>query len=100
MERQAKPRNESTDWLAKKELKSYADYFGHGLGHGLGKKVHTAPWLKTKKSTLKEGDIVTVEPGVYIPGVLGIRIEDDVHVKRNGYRVISRLPKKLFEIRT
>ena len=85
--------------LAKKSLGAYADYFGHGLGHGLSKLIHANPRIGRKIAFLKEGDIVTIEPGVYIPRVLGIRIEDDVLVRKNGYRVLSKSPKKFIEIK-
>ncbi len=63
---------------AKKELGEYAENFIHGLGHGLGKHIHIKPFMKKEtKDTLKEGDIVTVEPGIYFKGKFGIRIEDD-----------------------
>jgi Xaa-Pro aminopeptidase len=59
--------------------------FGHGLGHGLGLDVHEAPRLSTESSdTLVAGNVVTVEPGVYLPGRFGIRIEDDVIVTADG----------------
>lgn len=70
--------------------------FNHGLGHGLGLDVHEAPslsWRSDKK--LRRGMLVTVEPGVYLPGIGGVRIEDDVLVTRDGRRVLSRLSKKL-----
>lgn len=85
--------------LAKKSLGAYADYFGHGLGHGLTKLIHTNPRLNKKDFILRRGDIVTIEPGIYIPKTLGIRIEDDLLVKQNGYRVLSKSPKKLSVIK-
>lgn len=85
---------------AKKILVGHAKYFGHGLGHGLSKKIHDRPRLSRKEGhILKEGNIVTIEPGVYIPRKLGIRIEDDVLVRKNGYRVLSHSTKKLIEIK-
>ncbi|MCR4335978.1 MAG: M24 family metallopeptidase [archaeon] len=84
--------------LAKKSLGAYADYFGHGLGHGLSKKIHDKPGIGKKESKLKAGQIITIEPGIYIPRLLGIRIEDDVLVKKNGYKVLSKSTKKLIEI--
>ena len=83
---------------ARKILGGYARYFGHGLGHGLGKRVHAKPRLSKKRAFLKEFDVVTIEPGVYIPRRLGIRIEDDVLVKRNGYKLLSKSGKKFVEI--
>ena len=74
----------------------YGDKFGHGLGHGLGLDVHEAPSLSWRCSDkLKAGMLVTVEPGIYLPGVGGVRIEDDVLVTPGGRRVLSRLDKTL-----
>ena len=74
----------------------YGDAFNHGLGHGLGMDVHEAPslsWRSTQK--LEAGMVVTVEPGVYLSGVGGVRIEDDVLVTPTGRRVLSRLGKEM-----
>ncbi|HNQ21618.1 MAG TPA: Xaa-Pro peptidase family protein [Phycisphaerae bacterium] len=77
----------------------YGKEFGHGLGHGLGLDVHEAPSLSWRsKEPLAEGMVVTVEPGIYLPGVGGVRIEDDVVVAPNGCRVLSRLPKNLADM--
>jgi Xaa-Pro aminopeptidase len=71
-------------------------YFVHSLGHGLGVEVHEGPRLAaSNRDILKPGMVVTVEPGVYLPGVAGIRIEDDVVVTETGCRVLSRLDKRL-----
>lgn len=85
---------------AHKVLGRHAKYFGHGLGHGLSKIIHAKPRLSKKPGQfLRAGDIVTIEPGVYIPGKLGIRIEDDVLVKDRRHAVLSRSTKKLIEIK-
>jgi Xaa-Pro aminopeptidase len=74
----------------------YGDRFGHGLGHGVGLEVHEAPRLAaTSEDDLFEGNVVTVEPGVYMPGEFGVRIEDLVVVTADGYRNLSGLSKDL-----
>ena len=73
----------------------YGKAFNHGLGHGLGLNVHEAPSLSWRsKEKLEAGMVVTVEPGVYLPGLGGVRIEDDVLVTPGGRRVLSRLSRK------
>lgn len=74
----------------------YGDRFGHGLGHGIGLDIHEEPVLSQRSDgTLQPGHIVTVEPGIYLPGVGGVRIEDDVRVTEAGHEVLSDLPKDL-----
>ncbi len=69
--------------------------FNHGLGHGFGLDIHESPRMAaTQKRPLKTGMVVTVEPGVYIPGWGGVRIEDDVLVTRAGHEVLSHVDKK------
>jgi Xaa-Pro aminopeptidase len=74
----------------------FAKAFGHNTGHGLGLNIHEPPSLSPRyKGVLKPGMVVTVEPGIYIPGMGGVRIEDDVLVTEKGHRVLSRLVKGL-----
>jgi Xaa-Pro aminopeptidase len=82
------------------ETAGYGENFMHSLGHGLGRDVHEAPTLtKTNDAKLKAGMVVTVEPGIYIPGVGGIRIEDNVLVTARGARRVSRLPRDIETMR-
>ena len=74
----------------------HADHYGHGLGHGVGIEVHEAPRLSMRsEDTLAAGDVVTVEPGVYVPGRFGVRIEDLVAITDDGVRNLSSLSKEL-----
>jgi Xaa-Pro aminopeptidase len=69
--------------------------FGHGLGHGVGLEVHEAPWLHPEReSTLAAGNVVTVEPGVYLAGLGGVRIEDMVIVTDDGPEVLTTFTKE------
>jgi Xaa-Pro aminopeptidase len=77
----------------------HEEHFGHGLGHGVGLEIHEAPRLgKTAEGSLEEGNAVTVEPGVYVPGNVGVRIEDLVIVTDGEPRVLTRFPKDLVTI--
>ena len=74
----------------------HGERYGHGLGHGVGLEVHEAPRLgKTSEDVLAVGDVVTVEPGVYLPGRFGVRIEDLVVVTEEGLRNLSGTSKDL-----
>jgi Xaa-Pro aminopeptidase len=74
----------------------HAEHFGHGLGHGVGLEVHEAPRLaRTSKDELGAFNVVTVEPGVYVTGLGGVRIEDLVIVREDGFEVLSGHPKDL-----
>ena len=77
----------------------YGDRFEHGLGHGLGLEVHEAPHLSWRSGAILEpGMIVTIEPGIYVPGVGGIRIEDDVLITADGAERLTTLPRTLTEL--
>lgn len=75
----------------------YGDYFNHGLGHGLGIEVHEAPYFNNLQTDieLQPGMVMTVEPGIYLPDVGGVRIEDDVLITEDGARILSDYPKDL-----
>jgi Xaa-Pro aminopeptidase len=78
----------------------HGENFGHGLGHGLGLLVHEAPYLRAEwKEELASGNVVTVEPGIYLSGVAGIRIEDLVVVTEDGCEVLNSFPKELLTVR-
>ncbi|MPZ23161.1 MAG: M24 family metallopeptidase [Dehalococcoidia bacterium] len=75
----------------------YGEQFGHGLGHGVGLQIHELPRLaKTSKDSLADGNIITVEPGIYIPGWGGVRIEDQAVMDNGRVRVLSHAPKLSF----
>ena len=78
------------------EEAGHGDHYGHGLGHGVGLEVHEGPTLSPRsKDTLAAGNVVTVEPGIYVPESFGVRIEDLVVVTDDGCDVLSSLPKSL-----
>jgi Xaa-Pro aminopeptidase len=76
----------------------YGDTFGHATGHGVGLQIHESPRLfKNNTTTLVPDMVVTVEPGIYISGFGGVRIEDMVVVTKKGYRSLTRTPRTLLE---
>src|SRR4029077_9103939 len=91
---------EQVDGVARRIIAraGFGKAFGHGLGHGTGLEIHEAPRLAVGQTTkLQPGMIVTVEPGIYLPGWGGVRIEDDILVTRTGHEVLSNVPKQLDE---
>ncbi len=89
------------DALTRDHIKSkgYGDYFGHSTGHGLGLEVHEMPGLSYRSETILEpGMVVTVEPGIYVPGVGGCRIEDDIVITENGCNILTKSSKELIEL--
>jgi Xaa-Pro aminopeptidase len=76
--------------------RGYGEYFGHGLGHGLGLEIHESPTLSPRSDAiLEEGMVITIEPGIYIPGFGGVRIEDTLVVTADGCRVLTSADKQL-----
>ena len=91
-------RGEDVDAVARELIAAagHGERFGHGLGHGVGLEVHEEPRVSQRsEDVLEPGEVVTVEPGVYLPGELGVRIEDLVVVTTGGHRNLSGLPKAL-----
>jgi Xaa-Pro aminopeptidase len=89
------------DALAREVIarQGYAEAFGHSLGHGLGLEVHEAPRLSTTaEAPLPAGAVVTVEPGIYLPGWGGVRLEDDVHLAADGPALLSDNRVELLEL--
>ncbi len=89
---------ETIDAVARKLIDEagHGEHFGHALGHGVGLEVHEGPRLSQRSDDLLEpGEVVTVEPGIYLPGRFGVRIEDLVVVTEEGCRNLSGLPKEL-----
>ena len=77
----------------------YGEYFGHGLGHGIGLETHEQPVLNPQSSTvLKAGMVTTVEPGIYIPEWGGVRIEDMVVVTKSSVNLLTSSPRELIII--
>ncbi|HZI28322.1 MAG TPA: Xaa-Pro peptidase family protein [Gemmatimonadaceae bacterium] len=92
---------QQADAIARNALtaRGFGEAFGHGLGHGLGIEVHEAPRLsRVAEGHLPEGAVVTIEPGVYLPGWGGVRIEDDVHLVNGGAVLLTEFPRDLIEL--
>lgn len=94
----AEARAEAVDGVARERIAAagHGERFGHGLGHGVGLEVHEEPRVSQRSDdVLAAGEVVTIEPGVYLPGKFGVRIEDLVVVTEDGHRNLSGLPKQL-----
>jgi Xaa-Pro aminopeptidase len=87
------------DTAAREVIKAagYGEQFGHSLGHGIGRDIHELPSLRQsgEEDELRPGMVVTVEPGIYLPDIGGVRIEDDVLITHSGHEVLSSLPRGL-----
>jgi Xaa-Pro aminopeptidase len=95
----AGPSGREVDAVAREliDQAGHGEHFGHGLGHGVGMEIHEGPRLSRTagEEPLRAGNVVTVEPGVYLPGQLGVRIEDLVVVGEGAQEVLTSLPKRL-----
>jgi Xaa-Pro aminopeptidase len=81
------------------EKAGYGKYFLHGLGHGVGLEIHEPPYLSPRgRGPLEEGMVFTVEPGIYIEGLGGVRLESLVYLDRSGPEVLSQMPKDLISV--
>lgn len=79
--------------------KGFGEFFTHSLGHGIGLDIHEAPWLRNRppfnQCPLEAGMVITIEPGIYLPGVGGVRIEDSVAIKTGGYENLTKRSKEI-----
>jgi Xaa-Pro aminopeptidase len=95
----AGPSGRELDAVAREAIEAagHGEHFGHGLGHGVGMEIHEGPRLSRTagEDPLRAGNVVTVEPGVYLPGECGVRIEDLVVVRPDGHEVLTGLPTEL-----
>ncbi|RLK62531.1 aminopeptidase P family protein [Atopobacter sp. AH10] len=79
--------------------KGYGEYYIHSTGHGIGLEIHEEPMVSSASlHVLKEGHVITCEPGIYIPGIGGVRIEDDILVTKDGHRVLTTTDRSLINI--
>ena len=95
---QAGARGGDVDLVAREHIDAagYGEAFGHGLGHGVGIEVHEAPTMRPEsEDTLEPGNVVSVEPGIYLPGIGGVRIEDLVVVTDGEPEILTHFPKEL-----
>jgi Xaa-Pro aminopeptidase len=89
----------NVDLIARAALWDYYKHFVHGTGHGVGKKIHQGPNLKPRgKLILREGNILTVEPGLYFKNRLGIRIEDTMLIKKGKPEILTKINKRLIRV--
>jgi len=95
----AGPTGRELDGVARAAIEraGHGEHFGHGLGHGVGMEVHERPRLSrtSGEEPLQAGNVITIEPGVYLPGECGVRIEDLVVVRADGHEVLTGLSKEL-----
>ena len=78
----------------------FGGFFDHGLGHGIGMEIHEGPRIRMgSEDVLEVGNVITIEPGIYLPDWGGIRIEDDVLVTEDGCEILSRIPKTIDSVR-
>ena len=74
----------------------FGRFFRHSLGHGIGLQIHEPPRISPQSSyRLRDGNVITIEPGIYIPGIGGVRIEDDVSIMNGKSVVLNKAPKEL-----
>lgn len=97
----ANMKGKDVDALARTHIlqKGYGQYFGHGLGHGIGLEVHESPRVNSSNGELlPESAVVTIEPGIYVEGKYGVRIEEDVLVKKDFFERLTTLPREMMTI--